>query len=611
MQRKRNKCRGRSSFVFLFFLALAALSKLGLAQAGPPALSINDLALDESSCESPKFVFTVTLSHLGKQPVTVSYATSDGSPSGLGTAAVAGKDYAAASGTLTFDHLTPPNGSHGIFLETITVPLGNYVATSGSNVGRAFTVTLSGATNATISKAQGVGTLLNAAVSCEPSQNAQCFVNFCGANAACKNVNRSAIATPFAVLAGVNGPPDPDFSACNAAGLWRDSDGDGLSDAAESQGYIDVNANGVFDPGIDVALPGADPNKPDLYLHYDYVAAADHDHNPPAEAIHWIVDSFAAHNIALHIDPLHVAIDESGAKVVTLQNPPNPSCTGPSAVSTAQLRKKYLSDPLKLAYHYMVFGHWSTCNSAVDCNNCPVDPECGGGNPPVFGSVGSAEIFGSDAVVSFGVFVDAAVPIPLESTAGVAMHELGHNLGLFHGGGNCDNFKPNYLSVMSYGFYLTGIPVGAMAGDTVPKSCSSDQDCPANAHCSAAGNGAFPRACVRIDYSGQKLPDLNETNLTERAGLNASPISTDISVFTVDGITPIYIPTNGSPVDWNQDGNAAESGVQQDVNGDGATTLLTGFNDWANLKFAFQVSSTPQEPKSSASTNNLTATYPK
>ena len=37
------------------------------------------------------------------------------------------------------------------------------------------------------------------------------------------------------------------------------------------------------------------------------------------------------------------------------------------------------------------------------------------------------------------------------------MHELGHNLGLRHGGDDLPNFKPNYLSVMNYSFQLTGL----------------------------------------------------------------------------------------------------------------------------------------------------------
>ena len=34
--------------------------------------------------------------------------------------------------------------------------------------------------------------------------------------------------------------------------------------------------------------------------------------------------------------------------------------------------------------------------------------------------------------------------------AAAFMHELGHTLGLLHGGGDDINFKPNYVSVMNY-----------------------------------------------------------------------------------------------------------------------------------------------------------------
>lgn len=40
------------------------------------------------------------------------------------------------------------------------------------------------------------------------------------------------------------------------------------------------------------------------------------------------------------------------------------------------------------------------------------------------------------------------------------MHELGHNLGLKHGGADlCINYKPHYLSIMNYTYQANGIPV--------------------------------------------------------------------------------------------------------------------------------------------------------
>ena len=42
----------------------------------------------------------------------------------------------------------------------------------------------------------------------------------------------------------------------------------------------------------------------------------------------------------------------------------------------------------------------------------------------------------------------------LGDLSGTFMHELGHNLGLNHGGNEPLNFKPNYISVMNYMFQL-------------------------------------------------------------------------------------------------------------------------------------------------------------
>src|SRR5207247_10548141 len=84
-------------------------------------------------------ISTVTLSAPSSFTVTVNWATADG------TATVANNDYVAANGTLTF----PP----GVTTQTIT-NLVNGDAFDEAN--ETFVVNLSGATNATISDAQGV-----------------------------------------------------------------------------------------------------------------------------------------------------------------------------------------------------------------------------------------------------------------------------------------------------------------------------------------------------------------------------------------------------------------------------------------------------------------------
>ncbi len=105
-----------------------------------PTLSIGDVMVNEAAGTA---TFTVTLSAASGQQVTVGYATSNGT-------AIAGSDYTSASGTLTF--------TAGVTSQTITVPILDDAATEASE---SFTVTLSGATNATIADGSAVGTIVD------------------------------------------------------------------------------------------------------------------------------------------------------------------------------------------------------------------------------------------------------------------------------------------------------------------------------------------------------------------------------------------------------------------------------------------------------------------
>jgi chitinase len=91
------------------------------------------------------FLFTVTLSAASLTPVTVAYATADG------TATIAGLDYAAASGVLTFS----PGGPL-----TQQIPV-DVAGDTGVEPDETFTVTLSGPSGATLQAAVGTGTILN------------------------------------------------------------------------------------------------------------------------------------------------------------------------------------------------------------------------------------------------------------------------------------------------------------------------------------------------------------------------------------------------------------------------------------------------------------------
>ena len=109
--------------------------------AGPPAMAISDATVQEA--EGAVMVFTATLSHASSRAVTVDYATSDGT-------AVAGSDYTAASGTLTFNA--------GDTSQTVQVTV---LTDSEDESQETLTLTLSNPSQATLDDAAGTGTIEN------------------------------------------------------------------------------------------------------------------------------------------------------------------------------------------------------------------------------------------------------------------------------------------------------------------------------------------------------------------------------------------------------------------------------------------------------------------
>ncbi|NEQ23451.1 MAG: hypothetical protein F6K28_30715, partial [Microcoleus sp. SIO2G3] len=108
-----------------------------------PILFINDVTVTEGDSGTSNAVFTVNLSAASTQTVSVNYATANGT-------ATAGSDYTATSNTLSF--------APGETSKTISVPIVGNTFAEGSE---SFTLNLSNASNATISDAQAVGTILD------------------------------------------------------------------------------------------------------------------------------------------------------------------------------------------------------------------------------------------------------------------------------------------------------------------------------------------------------------------------------------------------------------------------------------------------------------------
>lgn len=108
-----------------------------------PSLSISDVTVTEGDSGTVPAAFTVTMDRPADEVVTFDYATADGS-------AVAGADYTPATGRAEI----PPGGT------TITIP----VDVAGDTVvepTETFTVTLTNAQGASLTRPQGTGTIID------------------------------------------------------------------------------------------------------------------------------------------------------------------------------------------------------------------------------------------------------------------------------------------------------------------------------------------------------------------------------------------------------------------------------------------------------------------
>jgi hypothetical protein len=367
---------------------------------------------------------------------------------------------------------------------------------------------------------------------------------------------------------------DRDFNdAVAILRIGADSDGDGLYDDWERFG-IDANTDGDFDDpgerdlpnGIDQDISGtiesnerADPQHKDIFIEFDWMdcataggdcAAGDtHSHRPQAQAITNVVQAFRNHPSVSNPDGqngINVHIDVSNAirhQNVLNFNGGDLGCSSNTAgtnrgdFDTVKAANFNNQEARRYAFHYALSIHVENQAALTDLD------EAGSG---------CGEIGGNDFYISFGEWGAGRPTVQEES--GTIMHELGHNLGLRHGGDENVNYKPNYLSIMNYSFQLRGIP---------------------NAN--------------RLDYSRSDLPDLieNDDPASPNDGLNESlgiQDGTDTTLFFCPGSTTDSAMTTGNgtgTINWDCDGVSPDPNtVSVDINASGGLTTLTGFDDW-------------------------------
>lgn len=299
-----------------------------------------------------------------------------------------------------------------------------------------------------------------------------------------------------------------------------DTDGDGLIDGDEVLGTA---------AGLNLRSLGVSPVHKDILIEYDWfddaIGCGAHSHRPTSQAIAAIKNVFAA---ALVPNPDGV----NGINIIQDYGQGG-SFNGGNYINDADgiiadgLSTEFLtyeaanfSASRKGYFHYVILPHAYTRNGITD------------------GSTGIADIFGDEFIVSTYCYYNSQLDVVND-----VVHELGHNLGLLHGGDDSCNYKPNYNSVMNYR-YTGGV-------DT-------------NCDVQGFGDGG-------ISYSYGLNRSLNESNLNENLGVCNSP--------TV-------------PIDWNGNGKL-QSSVSFDINSSdsteqfscgGSLSVLHDYNDWGHLR---------------------------
>ncbi len=330
-----------------------------------------------------------------------------------------------------------------------------------------------------------------------------------------------------------------------------DTDGDGLPDEWETVG---VTIDDVF---IDLPAMGADPRHKDIFIHADWMAPDPARpgvvFKPDPRAIKIVIDAFAIAPLAnpdqrpgvnLHVDlgPTSVLRYVTGATTIwgalsRAGEVPFEATLGSFDVAEDTYSWSAV-DALK-ALHFAPAKRGAVFHYAVFANNF---------TPGQNGGI-SRGIDAADFIVTLGDWPQPGGTL-LQQT-GTFIHELGHNLGLRHGGGDDLNNKPNYLSVMNYSFQNVGVvqPPGDQRS---------------------------------FDYSRSVLPPLDEKDLDEFVGINDPqmhltfwnkwthvdmPEGSNKCLANRASYFKLFFPTDA--LDWNCDGLQTAVPVVADINGDG------------------------------------------
>ena len=344
-----------------------------------------------------------------------------------------------------------------------------------------------------------------------------------------------------------------------------DTDGDGLYDIWEING-VDTDGDGVID--LHLERMGADPNVPDIFIEVDWMVRpekkflwfttkSEKSYAPSQDALRLVYSAFKEHGINLHIDAGPNSVDFvtgntwgnlSGGNSIPFEEVFTLSSNGTEFDHWNECADTHFTKNRWNAFRYAMFIN----QYKVSTNDRDEDSTSSGI---------ASDIPGQCLIIANQQWLQDTGNI---GVGGTFMHELGHTLGLSHGGfdhsgtNNHTNYKPNYLSIMNYLFQTSGL-VGTN----------------------------------KLNYSDYTLPDLDEQALYEVSGFDPLGITNGSGIGTrISASNTMINPVAGTMVDFDNSGSIEISRpVKANLNGDkdenrnDIYSILTGTEDWSHITY--------------------------